>query len=67
MPTNLAIDDALLERALKVGGLSSKRATVNEALKEFIARRKRLESLDAIGTIEMASGFDHKVARRKRR
>ena len=52
MPTNLAIDDALLSRALRIGGLRSKRATVDEALREFIARRKRLEALEAVGTID---------------
>jgi Arc/MetJ family transcription regulator len=66
MPTNLAIDDALLARALRAGGLSSKRATVNEALKEFIARRKRLQALQLVGTIEFAEGADYKADRKKR-
>lgn len=66
MATNLAIDDELLERALRVGGLSSKKATVNEALREFIARRKRLGALELIGTIEFADDFDPKRARAKR-
>jgi len=66
MPTNLAIDDDLLERALRVGGMPSKRATVNEALREFIARRKRRAALDLIGTIEFADDFDPKKDRAKR-
>lgn len=66
MATNLAIDDALLARALRVGGLPSKRATVNEALKEFIARRKRQDALEAVGTIEFADDFDYKADRKKR-
>lgn len=66
MATNLAIDDVLLARALRVGGFPSKRATVNEALKEFIARRKRLEAFEAIGTIEFADDVDYKVDRKKR-
>lgn len=66
MPSNLAIDDALLEKALRVGGLRSKKATVNEALREFIARRKRLEAREAIGTIELAEDFDYKADRRRR-
>ncbi|MFY9826997.1 MAG: type II toxin-antitoxin system VapB family antitoxin [Thermoanaerobaculia bacterium] len=40
MPTNLAIDDELLEEALHLGGHRTKKATVNEALKEYIQRRK---------------------------
>lgn len=66
MATNLAIDDALLEKALEIGGLPSKKATVNEALREFIARRKRLKAREAIGTIEFAEDFDYKADRRKR-
>lgn len=66
MPTNLAIDDALLRRALKIGGLRSKRATVDEALREFIARRKRLEALEAVGTIELVPDFDYKADRGRR-
>ncbi len=66
MPTNLAIDDELLTRALAVGGMPSKRATVNEALREFIARRKRRASLEAIGTIDFSSEFDSKADRAKR-
>ncbi len=66
MATNLAIDDVLLARALRVGGLPSKRATVNEALKEFIARRKRQQAREAVGTIEFADTFDYKADRKKR-
>ena len=66
MPTNLAIDDELLRTALEVGGLPTKRATVNEALREFIARRKRQRVPEMFGTIEFAEDFDYKKARRKR-
>lgn len=66
MPTNLAIDDALLERALALGGMPSKRATVNEALREFIARRQRKAALDVIGTVDFADDFNPKADRAKR-
>jgi len=36
MPTNLAIDDNLLDEALRIGGCRTKRETVNEALKEYV-------------------------------
>ncbi len=36
MPTNLAIDDDLLEKALKLGKFKSKRETVNKALELLI-------------------------------
>ncbi|OGQ19034.1 MAG: hypothetical protein A2138_10085 [Deltaproteobacteria bacterium RBG_16_71_12] len=66
MATNLAIDEELLARALEVGRLPSKKATVNEALREFIARRKRLKALAAVGTIEFVDDFDAKADRKKR-
>jgi Arc/MetJ family transcription regulator len=66
MPTNLAIDDELLEQALAIGGLPSKRATVDEALREFIARRKRAKTVQSFGTFEFVAGYDHKAARKKR-
>jgi Arc/MetJ family transcription regulator len=66
MPTNLAIDDKLLEDALKIGGRRTKRDTVNEALREYIQRRKRLKTLAAFGTIAMDPVYDYKKLRRRR-
>jgi len=63
MPTNLAIDDALLSRAQKLAGLKTKRETVDQALREFIDRRRRLKAVKAFGTIDFAEGFDHKKLR----
>ena len=66
MPTNLAIDDQLLNEALKIGEKPSKRETVNEALREYIQRRKRLRALEAFGTIAMDPAYDYKKMRRMR-
>ncbi len=66
MPTNLAIDDELLSEALTIGGHKTKRATVNEALAEYVRRRKRLKALEAFGTIDFDPKFDYKKARRRR-
>ncbi len=66
MPTNLALDDQLLDEALRLGGHATKRETVNEALSEYIARRKRLAALRAFGTFEFDPKYDYKRARRKR-
>ncbi len=65
MPTNLAIDDQLLEEALRLGGHRTKRATVNEALEEYIRRRKRLRAVASFGTIVFAPRYDYKRARRR--
>ena len=66
MPTNLAIDDKLLEDALKIGGKQNKRETVNDALREYIQRRKRLKALEEFGTVAMDPAYDYKKMRRLR-
>lgn len=66
MPTNLAIDDRLLDQARSVGGFRTKRETVNEALREFIQRRQRLELAKLAGKIAYNAKYDYKRERRAR-
>ena len=66
MATNLAIDEKLLAEAVKVGGLKPKKSAVNEALKEFIERRKRKDILKMFGNVEMEPSYDYKISRRLR-
>ncbi len=66
MPTNLAIDDELLEAAKRAGGHRTKRETVNDALTEYIQRRQQLAALKVLGTIEFDVRFDYRRARTKR-
>jgi Arc/MetJ family transcription regulator len=66
MPTNLAIDDRLLDQARTVGGYRTKRETVNEALREFIQRRQRLELAKLAGRVEYDPNYDYKRERRAR-
>lgn len=65
MATNLAIDDRLLEEALRIGGQRTKKATVTEALEEYIQRRKQATILELFGTIEFDPKYDYKKQRRK--
>ena len=65
MPTNLAIDDQLLEEAQKIGGHRTKKATVTEALEEYIQRRKQTRIIELFGTIDYDPTFDYKKQRRK--
>jgi len=63
MATNLAIDDRLLNEALKIGGYKSKKDTVNAALEEFIRRRKTNDLINIFGTIEYDQSYDYKKMR----
>jgi Arc/MetJ family transcription regulator len=65
MATNLAIDDGLLEEARKIGGQRTKRATVTEALQEYIQRRKQQQIVELFGKMERDSKYDYKKQRRR--
>ena len=56
MATNLAIDVKLLGEALKIGGHRTKKATVTEALHEYIRRRKQMEIVELFGSIDFDEG-----------
>lgn len=66
MPTNLAIEDALLKKALRAGGLRTKKETVTKALEEFIQRRQQKKILRAMGSIEFQDNWDYKEDRQDR-
>lgn len=66
MPTNLALDDRLIDRALKVGRHQTKKAAVTEALREYIARHEQARIVDLFGTINFAKDYDYKAQRRRR-
>ena len=64
MPTNLAIDDKLLNLAQKIGKHKTKRSAVNEALHEYIQRRKQFEITNVFGKIEYDEKYDYKKQRK---
>jgi Arc/MetJ family transcription regulator len=63
MATNLAIDPALIDRALEISGEKTKKAAVTLALQEFIARREQRNLLDLVGTLDWDDSFDYKAER----
>jgi len=67
MPTNLAIDDQLLETARKIGRHKTKRETVTAALEEYIQRRKQQEILALFGKIDYEPAYDYKRERKAKR
>ena len=65
MPTNLAIDDRLLNEAVRVGGQRTKKATVTQALEEYVQRRKQARILDLFGKVDFDPKYDYKRQRRR--
>lgn len=63
MATNLAIDDQLLVLAQNVGGIKTKKETVNQALKEFVQRRQQEDIIDLFGEIDYDEDYDYKKLR----
>jgi Arc/MetJ family transcription regulator len=66
MATNLAIDDRLLEEARRIGGQKTKRATVTEALSEYIQRRKQQQIVELFGKLDVDPTYDYKKQRRRK-
>ena len=64
MPTNLKLDDKLIDQAVKLGQFKTRREAVNSALAEFVARRNRLRILDLEGQIDFDPTWDYKRMRR---
>jgi Arc/MetJ family transcription regulator len=65
MPTNLAIDPDLLERALAVSGEKTKKAAVTRALKEFISRREQKRLLELFASLDWDPDYDYKAERKR--
>lgn len=67
MPTNLALDDRLIEEAKKLGRHRTKKDAVNAALGEYIQRHKQQKIVSLFGTIDYDESYDYKRARRQKR
>jgi hypothetical protein len=64
--TNLALDDRLLEEALRIGGRATKKETVTEALQEYINRRKQAAVVELFGSVDYDPKYNYKKQRRRR-
>ena len=64
MATNLSIDTHLLDEALHISGLPTKKATVNLALKEFVQRRKQREITELFGNLPQDDDYNYKTGRK---
>lgn len=65
MATNLAIDDKLIVLAQKLGAHRTKKATVTEALREYIQHKKQVKILKLFGQIDYDPSYDYKKQRKR--
>lgn len=63
MATNLALDDALIQAALEIGGHRTKKAAVTAALQEYVQHHRQRRVLDAFGCIDYEEDYDYKAQR----
>jgi Arc/MetJ family transcription regulator len=66
MRTNIVIDDTLMQRAMEISGLKTKKAVVEKAIIEFVASRTRKDLKELRGKIQFADDYDYRVMRKKR-
>jgi Arc/MetJ family transcription regulator len=67
VPYNLDLDDRLVEEAKRLGKHRTRKAAVNEALAEYVARHKRHRVLELFRTLEWDPKYHYKTERRRRR
>ncbi len=63
-PYQETIEDRLIKEALRLGGHRTKKATVTEALQEYIQRRRQIRVLSVFWKIEFDAQYDYKRTRR---
>ncbi|MFZ2324777.1 MAG: type II toxin-antitoxin system VapB family antitoxin [Ignavibacteriaceae bacterium] len=66
MPTNLNIDDSLLDKAVVLGKHKSKKEAVNTALEEYVKLRKQMQVKDLFNKIDYDKGYNYKKQRERK-
>lgn len=63
MRTNIVMDDDLVKEAMTLTGIHTKRELVEQALREFVAFRKRLDVRELRGAGLIDPAYDYKRLR----
>jgi hypothetical protein len=64
MATNIELNEPLLSKAMRLGGMKTKKEAVNQALSEYVQRREQLKVLDFFGKVDLDPEFDYKSQRK---
>lgn len=67
MPTNLALDDSLIDEAKTLGKHKTKKAAVTAALEEYVRRHRQMRIFDLAGEIRYEDDYDPLAHRRTSR
>jgi len=67
MRTNIVIDDRLVEEAMALSKLKTKRDVVHRALEAYVRALKKKDLRELRGTIRLAEGYDYKRLRARTR
>jgi Arc/MetJ family transcription regulator len=63
MATNLAIDDALIVEAQRIGHFKTKKDAVTAALQQYLALAKQRRVVSMFGKVDFDPAYDYKKAR----
>lgn len=64
MATNMELNEVLLRKAMKLGGIKTKKDAVNEALAEYVGRREQMKVIELFGKVEFDDTYDYKKQRK---
>lgn len=63
MRTNIVLDEKLVQEAMMLSHIKTKRELVDQALREFVALRKRLDVRELKGMGGIRDDYDYKSLR----
>jgi Arc/MetJ family transcription regulator len=63
MRTNIVLDDELVQKAMALSKVSTKREAVARALEEYVRNHSRLDLRELRGKIKFREGYDYKALR----
>jgi len=64
MRTNVVLDDDLVNEAMRLSGIKTKKDIISIALQEFVTSRKRKNILELEGRIKFIDDYDYKDLRK---
>lgn len=63
MRTNIVLDDKLVEEAIKLTNIKTKKELINLSLEELVENRSRMKLQDLYGKIQFSEDYDYKKMR----